>query len=80
MLFPHCKDSGGPKLRFWSSEAWLSSCFDALQDFFCLVWVDLWEEKKNKLNKQMLQDLTGTLTDTSFSRVYISLQAVPFVC
>lgn len=36
-------------------------------------------KKKKKAQQQILQDLRGTLTDTSFSRVYISLQVVPFV-
>ena len=85
MLFPHCEDGGGPQLRFWSSGAWLSSCFDALQDF--IVWLGLISAKRennsnnNNNNKscKISEELTLGLTDTSFSRVHISLQVVPFV-
>lgn len=63
---------------FWSSGAWLSSCFDALQDF--IVWLGLISAKQQQ-QQQILQDLRGTLrlADTSFLKVYISFQDAPFV-
>lgn len=80
MLFPHCDlGGGGPQLRFWSSGLGSHHVLMHCKTLLSGLGGSLGGKNKIKKTNNKPFQISGSLTDTGSSRVYVSLQVVPFV-